>query len=129
MEKEYKIEDAEKHMSDKKFMMQAIEDKASWVLAYADEKLLADKELILNAVKTDGQALYYASKELRDDKDVVLEAVKNKWLIVKYASKRLRGDKDVAMAAIAGNKEASIYLTDEILKDSEIDAILNPQED
>ena len=64
-----------------------------------------------------------------DDKDVVLAAVKNKWLIVKYASKRLRGDKDVAMAVITQSTKSSIYLTDEILKDPDIDAILNPPEE
>ena len=94
-EVEYMIEDAEAHSDDIEFMQKAIDDKAVWVLAYASERLLADKELILKAAAVDGQVLYYASKELRDDKDVVLAAVKNKWLIVKYASKRLRGDKDV----------------------------------
>ena len=125
-EKEYQIEEAEEHFDDKEFMMDAINHKASWVLAYASERLLADRELILKAVKEDGQALYYASKELRNDKEVVLEAVKNKWLIIKYASKELRGDKDVAMAAITQSKDAKIYLTDEILKDKDIDLILNP---
>lgn len=128
-EKEYKIEEAEKHSDDRDFMMQAIENKASWVLAYASERILADRELILKAVQEDGQALYYASKELRDDKEVVLTAVKNKWLIVKYASKRLRGDKDIALAALNGSTKADIYLTEEVLKDSEVDKILHPPED
>ena len=125
-EKEYQIEDAEKHFNDREFMLDAINHKASWVLAYASDKLLADKELMLKAVKEDGQALYYASQELRDDKEVVLEAVKNKWLIVKYASKRLRGDKDIAIAVLSQNKDAKIYLTDEILKDKDSDLIINP---
>ena len=128
-EVEYMIEDAEAHSDDIEFMQKAIDDKAVWVLAYASERLLADKELILKAAAVDGQVLYYASKELRDDKDVVLAAVKNKWLIVKYASKRLRGDKDVAMAVITQSTKSSIYLTDKILKDPDIDAILNPPEE
>ena len=85
-EKEYQIEEAEEHFDDKEFMMDAINHKASWVLAYASERLL----------------------------------------IIKYASKELRGDKDVAMAAITQSKDAKIYLTDEILKDKDIDLILNP---
>ena len=128
-EKEYQIEDAEAHSNDKEFMMDAIAHKASWVLAYASDKLLADKELMLKAVKVDGQALYYASQELRNDKEVVLEAVKNKWLIIKYASKSLRSDKDIAMEVLKQNKEARIYLTDEILKDKDIDLILNPPQE
>lgn len=128
-EREYKIEEAEEHSDDREFMLDAIKHKASWVLAYASERLLADRELMLKAVEEDGQALYYASQELRDDKEVVLKAVQKKWLILKYASKRLRGDKDVVMAAITQSTNAGIYLTDEILKDKDVDLILNPPQD
>ena len=58
-----------------------------------------------------------------------LEIIKNKWLIIKYASKRLRGDKDIATIVLNQNKDAKIYLTDEILKDKDIDLILNPISD
>ena len=128
-EKEYRIEEAEEHFDDKDFFIDAINHKATWVLAYASERLLSDRDLILKAVKVDGQILYYASEELRNDKEVVLEAVKNKWLIVKYASKKLRGDKDIALEVVKQNKNSSIYLTDEILKDKDVDAILNPKEE
>ena len=36
---------------------------------------------------------------------------------------------DVAMAVITQSTKSSIYLTDEILKDPDIDAILNPPEE
>ena len=45
-EKEYKIEEAEEHNDDKEFMLDAINHKATWVLAYASERLLSDRELI-----------------------------------------------------------------------------------
>ena len=131
-EKEYKIEEAEENSDNKEFMIDAILHHASWVIAYASERLLSDKELMLEAVKADGQELYYASKELRDDKDVVLAAVTNKPLIIKYASKRLRGDRDVAIAALTNAKKPyspesiSIYLTENILKDPDVDLILHP---
>lgn len=128
-EKEYQIEEAEANYDNKDFMLQAIKDNATWVFAYASERLLSDKELILQAVAVDGQVLYYTSKELRDDKDVVLEAVKNKWLTIKYASKRLRSDKDIAINVLTQNTDSSIYLTDEILKNPEVDAILNKKEE
>ena len=115
-------------------MLQALKDKAWWVLAYASDKLHSNKEFMLEAVKANGQLLYYASSELRDDKDVVMEAVKNKWLIVKYASKRLRGDKDIALTVLKlaltvlkQSPKSQIYLTDEIKQDSEVDAIINPK--
>ena len=127
-EKEYQIEDAEANADNKEFMLQALKDKASWVLAYASNKLFEDKDLVLKAVAQDGQLLYYASKELRDDKDVVLAAVTNKGLILKYASKRLRGDKDIGMAAIKQDKMAEMFLTDELRKDEDINNFLHPPE-
>ena len=57
----------------------------------------------------------------------MLAAVTNKWLIFKYARKRLRGDKDVALAALKQSTKAAIYLTDEIKKDPDVDAILHPK--
>ena len=126
-EKEYSIEDAEANFDNEEFMLKALQEKAWWVVAYSSDRLKANKEFMMKAVQSNGQLLYYASKELRDDKDIVSEAVKNKWLIFKYASKRLRGDKDVAKIALEQNLKASIYLTDEIKKDPEIDAILHPK--
>lgn len=127
-EKEYKIEDVELNANNKEFMLKALEDGAPWALAYASDKLLEDKDLILKAVKKDGQILYYASKELRDDKEVVLAAVTNKGLILKYASKRLRGDKEIGLAAIRQDKRAEMYLTDDLRNDEEINNILHPKE-
>lgn len=126
-EKEYMIEDAQANADNKEFMLQALRDKATWVIAYASDKLFEDKELMLEGVKQDGQLLYYASEELRDDKDIVLAAVSNKGIILKYASKRLRGDKEVGLTAIKQNKSSDIYLTDELRADDEIKNFLNPE--
>lgn len=128
-EKEYMIEDAEANSDNEEFMLQALKDKAYWVLAYASDRLHSKKDLMMKACELDGQTLYYASAELRDDKDVVMKAITNKWLIVKYASKRLRGDKDVAVCVLKQNLNSQIYLTDEILQDNDIQEILHPKDD
>ena len=127
-EKEYRIEEAEENADNKEFMLNAIKNGSPWVIRYASDKLLADKELMIEAVNADGQELYYASQELRDDKDVVLAAVKKKWLIIKFASFRLRGDKDVAMAALSQNLGAKEYLTEKALEYDEGKEILTPKE-
>lgn len=124
MEKEYDIEEVEKNFNNREFMIEAIENDATWVIAYASDRLHADKELMLKAAKKDGQVLYYASQDLRDDYELVLTAVTNKWLIIKYASKRLRGNKDIALAALKQKKDSYIYLTDEIKVEPEIKAIM-----
>ena len=82
----------------------------------AKEKLQKDREVMLAAVKVDGQALYYGSKEVRNDKEIVLEAVTRKGLILKYASHELREDKDIALAAVKQDKRALEYIASEELK-------------
>ena len=124
MEKEYEIEEVEKNVNNREYMVEALNNNSPWVLAYASDRLHSDRELMLEGVKRDGQLLYYASQELRDDNEIVLTAVKNKWLIIKYASKRLRGNKEIALAALEQNKNAYIYLTDEIKVEPEIRAIM-----
>ena len=132
-EKEFDIEDCIANTHNIDFFNQAIYDKATWVIAYADDDIKANRELILKSAKLDGQVLYYASPELRDDKEVVLAAVTQKPLIVKYASKRLRQDLDVAKATITNGKgnryfsEIKSYLEPSILNDPEIQEILNSE--
>ena len=83
----YKIEDAEANSDNIDFMREALHNDGSWVVAYASDRILSDKEFMKEAVQIDGQLLYYASPDLRDDKEIVLEAVKNKGLIIKYQYK------------------------------------------
>ena len=45
--KEYKIEEAEENFDNDEFMIKAIENNATWVLAYASERILSNKEIIL----------------------------------------------------------------------------------
>ena len=121
---DYKIEDVEQHADDREYMLQAIENDATWVLAYASEKLKADKDLMMKCAEKDGQILYYTSEQLRDDKEFVLKAVSNKWLIIKYVSYRLRSDKDVALCALKSSKKAKEYLTKEALEIPEVEEFL-----
>lgn len=131
-EKEYDIEDCEANTHNRDFFDKAIYDKATWVIAYADDTIKADKELILKCAKIDGQVLYYASETLRDDKDVVIAAVSQKPLIVKYASRRLRSDIDVAKATLEHAlkdrylNEIKSYLEPKVYDNEEIQKILNP---
>ena len=133
-EKEYDIEDCIANSHNIDFFNQAIDDKATWVIAYADDKIKANRELILKCAKLDGQVLYYASPELRDDKEVVIAAVTQKPLIVKYASRRLRQDLDVAKVTITNGKgnryfsEIKSYLEPSILENPEIQEILKTDE-
>ena len=116
-------EDVIAHAEDKEYLLKVVADKETApFLEFATEALRDDKEIILTAVKKEGQALYYASEKLRDDREVVLEAVKNKGLIYKYASKRLRADKELAIEAIHNDKRAYSYVVEELKEDESIKA-------
>jgi len=51
-----------------------------------------DRNIVLEAVKHDGDALRYASDELKNDRNFVLEAVKNDGGALRYASEEVRRD-------------------------------------
>ena len=74
------------------------EDNDYFSLADADEKLKADKEVVLAAVKQNGLALEYADKKLKADKEVVLAAVKQDADALRFADKKLKADKKIVMA-------------------------------
>ena len=67
-------------------------------LADADEKLKADKEVVLAAVKSNGYALEHASEKLKADKEVVLAALKQDADAFNFANKKLKADKKIVMA-------------------------------
>ena len=115
--KDYQIDEVEQHIDDRDYMLQAIENDATWVLAYASEKLKEDKELMMKCAEKDGQILYYASENLRDDKEFVLKAVATKC------------DKDVALCALKASKKAKEYLTKEALQLPEVEEFLKEQEE
>lgn len=123
--KEYEIEEVEQNFDNREFMIKALEENATWVIAYASDRLHSDRELMLKAIKQDGQMLYYASKDLRDDKEIVTSAVENKWLILKYASKRLRSDYDIATIALKQNKKSWDFLTDKIKENPDIQKLIS----
>ena len=76
----------------------------AFCLSVLPEYFCDDKQMVMNAVKDNGQLLMHASDRLKDDKDVVMTAVKWKWrgscTPLRYASKRLRADREIADVAI-----------------------------
>ena len=53
-----------------------------------------DKEVVIEAVKKDGNALQFASEELQNDKDVVIVATKQNAIAIQYASDELQEDEE-----------------------------------
>ena len=88
-------------------------------LKYADKKLLADKEVVLAAVKQDGWALQYADKKLLADKEVIKVAIKASGdAVLKYVGVNFKADEEgyknfIKSENLEGKKliKISVYLS------------------
>ncbi|CAE7168496.1 ANK1 [Symbiodinium microadriaticum] len=77
----------------------------------APEMLRADKELVLAAVRRDGDVFGLASKELQRDREVVLAAVRQRGDVLERLDTYLRCDKEVILEAVLGNPDALQYMS------------------
>lgn len=80
------------------------------ILKYVSDELRSDKDVVLEAVKSNGLGLRYASPSLRDDIEVVLAAVKQNGVAIQYSSDRLKNDLEVVVEAICNNYYALRYI-------------------
>ena len=78
------------------------EDNDYFSLADADEKLKADKEVVLAAVKQDADALRFADKKLRADKKIVMAKTKA----------QIKNFKKLEQEAHSGTSESGYYNDD-----------------
>jgi len=68
-----------------------------------DNKIITDREEMLEAVKTNGSALQYADDSLKADREFVLEAVRYDSWALYYASEELQNDPELKkLASTAG---------------------------
>ncbi len=79
-----------KVITGKSELLNLIEEEGGESLEYASADLRADREVVLEAVKSYGCTLEYASKGLRSNREIVLEAVKNEGWALESASADLK---------------------------------------
>jgi len=77
------------------------------------------KELTLDAIRQNGQALQFAY-ESKDDKAIVLEAVKQDGLALRYASERLINDREILLEALKQNGAALQFVPYLLRSDREL---------
>ena len=107
---------SEELRGDREVVLEAVRQNGN-ALRYASKELQGDRELVLEAVRQDGIALWYASKELKEDREVVLAAVTKDGDSLQYASKELRGDPQVVLAAVRQDGYALEYASEELRAD------------
>jgi hypothetical protein len=75
----------------------------SLALEFASLRLRSNKEVVLTAVTSSGDALPYVADVLKDDYDVASRALSNSNVAYKYISPRLQNDESLAMLTVTRN--------------------------
>ncbi|MBO5476887.1 MAG: DUF4116 domain-containing protein [Clostridia bacterium] len=98
-----------------------------YVNKYLDEKLLKDKDFVIEYVTIHLLGLAYIDEKFRNDFDVVLSAVKSDGYNIMYASENLRDNEIIVKAALyrhnpmyPGYKPKLYYVSDRLRDDEEI---------
>merc|ERR1739845_27643 len=71
------------------------------VLRYASQDVRADRQIVMEAVRSNGLSLEFASGDLRGEQRVATEAVRQNGLSLQFASVWLRAEPDVPLEAMA----------------------------
>jgi hypothetical protein len=87
-------------------------------LGYASAELKADREIVLAAVRQNGNALLIAPT-FRNDKEMVLLSVSKKNTL-EYVSPELKADREVVLVAVAENGDALEYASPELRADRKV---------
>ncbi|HDR9180263.1 TPA: DUF4116 domain-containing protein [Burkholderia vietnamiensis] len=107
------------NLDNKNEVLEWLQDRNGLKFHAVSERLKADRDVILVAVREFGANLQYASEELRNDKEVVLSALSS-WLgSLRHASANLRSDKEVVAIAIKKNQNNLQYASEEIKDDKD----------
>ena len=68
------------------------------------------REVVIEAVRQDGDALQFASEELTHDRDVLMEAVRQNGDALRFASEELNGDREVVIEAVRQAEWLAYYM-------------------
>lgn len=81
-------------LSNRDFILDAIKKgEYGRDLYHASDDVKRDRDVVLAAVRKNGNALYYADRVFRQDREVVIEAVQNYGFALEHASDRLCNDR------------------------------------
>ena len=79
-----------------------------------------DRDVAMEAIKQNSNALEFASKDLKNDYVIVLEAVKKGGTALKHASKELQNNMDIVRAAVKQNPQSIMYASIDLRGNEEI---------
>ena len=80
-----------------------------------------DREIVLAALKQNGNALNYVIERYKEDREMVITAVRQNGDALRYADKKLKDDKEIVMNALSGFNQWSIsFASNRLKKDIEL---------
>ncbi|EFC42195.1 predicted protein [Naegleria gruberi] len=90
--------------NDREVVLKAVESEGD-ALEFVCEDLVQDREIVLTAVRNRGCSLEFASPKLQQDRQIVLESVKNdpEVLSFHFLNENLRSDKEIILAGLKTN--------------------------
>ncbi|HAB66131.1 MAG TPA: hypothetical protein DCE23_02065 [Firmicutes bacterium] len=104
--------------NNKGFVIRLIDSVKGDINKYISNDFRDDKDVMIHLVRVRGLNLEIASERLQDDYDVVLEAVKSNWEALRYASSDLCNNKDIAKCYIVSNNYSNLkYIGKELKND------------
>ena len=124
MEKIYDLINVSKYVSkymitNKEIMLQAIQNKDIWCLAYVDTELRNNKEFMLQAIEKDSSCIGYSSIELLNDREFMIEVIKKNPRCINFANKSLKNDGEFMLQAIKKDIWCIEYASDELKNNKE----------
>ncbi|EFC48134.1 predicted protein [Naegleria gruberi] len=104
---------------DKELMLKAIR-KQGECIKFASEKLRNKKAVVLMAVKSNPLALQFVEEKFKNDKSIVSKAVKLNGAALKFASDTFKSDPEIVMQAVNSNPYSIAHATDNLKNDPKI---------
>ncbi|OLQ03582.1 Anthranilate N-benzoyltransferase protein 2 [Symbiodinium microadriaticum] len=89
-------------------------------LKHVGSDLRKDRQLVLTAVKSNGNAIQWADARFRSDREVMMAAVRYHGTLLRCASEDLRNDRQVVYQAILGHGYALSYASERLRSDPEL---------
>ena len=112
----FSLQDADQKLkADKEIVLAAVKHQGN-ALTEADKTLQSDKEIVLAAVNQDPWVLEHTIKKFKADKEVVITAVKKDGGTLKFADKNLKNDKKIVLDLLENNEKQLLLETTSILK-------------
>jgi len=106
-------------LADKEVMLEAVR-KDGFFFGLAADELRSNYELFAIAVQQDGLALAHASKELRATREVVMTAVKQTGCALAFAASHLKADHELVLTAVRQDGRSLEFASIDLQDDHEV---------